>query len=33
MLRTGQTDRQANMIAFAMAALELLEQALDRSAG
>ena len=30
MLRTGQTDRQANMLAFATAALELLQQALDR---
>jgi nicotinamide-nucleotide amidase len=33
LLRTGQADRQANMLAFAMAALELLEQALDRAAG
>lgn len=30
MLRTGQADRQANMLAFATAALELLELALDR---
>lgn len=29
MLRTGQDDRARNMIAFAMAALELLEDALD----
>ncbi len=29
MLRTGHDDRQANMIAFAMAALELLEEAVD----
>ena len=29
MLRTGQDDRQTNMIAFAMAAPELLEQAVD----
>jgi PncC family amidohydrolase len=28
-LRTGQADRQANMLAFAIAALQLLEQALD----
>jgi nicotinamide-nucleotide amidase len=33
MLRTGQNDRQANMLAFAMAALELLEQALDGAEG
>ena len=32
MLRTGHDDRQANMIAFAMAALELLEQAVDAAA-
>ena len=32
MLRTGQADRQANMIAFAMAALQLLEQALHEAA-
>ena len=32
LLRTGQADRQANMIAFAMAALQLLEQALDDAA-
>lgn len=32
LLRTGQTDRRANMIAFAMAALQLLEQALDDAA-
>jgi len=29
LLRTGQVDRAANMLAFAMAALELLEQAMD----
>jgi PncC family amidohydrolase len=29
MLRTGQHDRPANMLAFAMAALALLEQAID----
>lgn len=29
MLRTGSTDRQANMLAFAAAALQLLEQAID----
>ncbi len=28
-LRTGEDDRVRNMLAFAMAALELLEQALD----
>ena len=33
MLRTGQADRQANMLAFAMAALQLLEQALERAPG
>jgi PncC family amidohydrolase len=33
LLRTGQADRQANMLAFAMAALQLLEQALDRAPG
>ena len=33
LLRTGQCDRQHNMRAFAMAALELLEQAIDRAAG
>jgi PncC family amidohydrolase len=32
-LRTGQADRQANMLAFAMAALQLLEQALDGTSG
>jgi len=32
-LRTGQADRQANMLAFAMAALQLLEQALDGTPG
>lgn len=32
LLRTGQADRQANMIAFAMEALQLLEQALDEAA-
>ena len=32
LLRTGQADRRANMIAFAMAALQLLEQALDDAA-
>jgi PncC family amidohydrolase len=32
-LRTGQADRQANMLAFAMAALQLLEQALDGKSG
>jgi nicotinamide-nucleotide amidase len=32
-LRTGQSERQANMLAFAMAALELLEQALDNGEG
>jgi nicotinamide-nucleotide amidase len=32
LLRTGQNDRQRNMLAFAMAALELLDQAID-SAG
>lgn len=31
MLRTGSSDRSANMIAFAQAALELLEQALDEA--
>jgi PncC family amidohydrolase len=29
MLRTGSDDRQANMLAFAMAALQLLEEAVD----
>jgi nicotinamide-nucleotide amidase len=29
LLRTGQAERAANMLAFAMAALELLDQALD----
>ncbi len=29
LLRTGLADRQRNMIAFALAALELLEQAID----
>ena len=29
LLRTGQSERQPNMLAFAMAALELLERALD----
>lgn len=29
LLRTGQSERAANMLAFAAAALELLEQALD----
>lgn len=33
LLRTGQADRQANMLAFALAALQLLEQALDRAPG
>jgi nicotinamide-nucleotide amidase len=33
LLRTGQNDRQLNMLAFAMAALELLEQAVDRAEG
>jgi PncC family amidohydrolase len=33
MLRTGQVDRVRNMIAFAMAALKLLEQAIDASQG
>jgi nicotinamide mononucleotide (NMN) deamidase PncC len=33
MRRTGKADRQANMIAFAMAALQLLEQALDGADG
>lgn len=32
LLRTGQADRRANMIAFAMAALQLLEQALGDAA-
>lgn len=31
MLRTGQADRQANMLAFASAALQLLAQALDEA--
>jgi len=29
MLRTGQADRAANMLAFAAAALQLLDAALD----
>ena len=29
LLRTGSADRAANMLAFAAAALQLLEQALD----
>jgi PncC family amidohydrolase len=33
LLRTGQAERQANMLAFATAALELLEQALERGTG
>jgi nicotinamide-nucleotide amidase len=33
MLRTGQDDRAANMLAFAIAALDLLEQAIDGAAG
>ncbi len=33
MLRTGQSERQHNMLAFATAALELLERALDSSEG
>jgi len=33
LLRTGQDDRQDNMLAFALAALELLEQAIDGAAG
>jgi len=33
LLRTGQADRRANMLAFALAALQLLEQALDRAPG
>ncbi|MEO9148793.1 MAG: CinA family protein [Burkholderiaceae bacterium] len=33
MLRTDQDDRPRNMIAFAMAALELLEDALDATPG
>ena len=32
MLRTGQDDRPRNMIVFAMAALELLEQAMEAAA-
>ncbi len=32
LLRTGQSERAANMLAFAMAALELLDQALDDAA-
>ena len=31
MLRTGQADRQTNMLAFASAALQLLAQALDEA--
>ena len=31
MLRTGHDGRQPNMLAFATAALELLEQALDQA--
>ena len=30
-LRTGSDDRQANMLAFALAALALLDEALDKS--
>ena len=30
-LETGQNDRRANMAAFALAALQLLEKALERS--
>lgn len=33
LLRTGQDDRTHNMIAFALAALELLERAIDAAAG
>jgi nicotinamide-nucleotide amidase len=33
MLRIGQNDRLRNMVAFAMAALELLEDALDAAQG
>ena len=33
MLRTGHGERQLNMLAFALAALELLQQALDRAGG
>lgn len=33
MLRTGQDDRRGNMIAFAMAALELLEEAIGAAPG
>lgn len=32
-LRTGQDDRAGNMITFAMAALELLEEAIDAAQG
>jgi PncC family amidohydrolase len=31
LLRTGQADRHANMLAFALAALTLLDQALDQA--
>ena len=33
MLRTGHGERRLNMLAFALAALELLQQALDRAGG
>jgi PncC family amidohydrolase len=33
MLRTGQSDRRANMLAFALAALQLLEQAFEDAQG
>jgi nicotinamide-nucleotide amidase len=33
MLRTGHGERQANMVAFAIAALALLEQAIDSAGG
>ena len=33
LLRTGRDDRRGNMIAFAMAALELLEEAIDAAPG
>jgi len=33
LLRTGQSERQHNMLAFATAALELLEQAIDGAEG
>ena len=32
-LRTGQDDRAGNMITFAVAALELLEEAIDAAPG